>query len=75
VRPFLVAALVFCTSFARAQDSSAVFTDGFQSKRGFGAQKIIATSAIGGMLVTSLLWSYDSWWRDANGKLHFLNQS
>jgi len=65
---------LLCLSKGSAQDSVAV-TDGFQTKMGFTGRKIAATSAMGGLLVTSLIWSYDTWWRDAGRPFHFMTEN
>jgi hypothetical protein len=62
--------LILCLSKTCAQDSIYV-TDGFRLKTEFTPRKYIATGAIGGLLVTSLIWSYDTWWRDAGRKFSF----
>ena len=59
---------------AYASDSLMV-TDGFHVKPDFGGRKIVATSAIGGMLVGSLIWSYDTWWRDAGRPFRFHSEN
>lgn len=65
--------LIVCTSLASAQDSLHV-TDGFTVNPDFSGRKIVATSAIGGLLGLSLYWCYDSWWRNAGGGFHFVNE-
>jgi hypothetical protein len=70
----ILVTLIFSISIAHAQDSLSV-TDGFQVKPEFTGRKIAATSAIGGMLVMSLIWSYDTWWRDAGRPFHFKTEN
>lgn len=68
-----MAILLLCATVSRAQDSLGV-TDGFHIKPEFTGRKVVATSAIGGLLALSLYWSYDAWWRNAGGGFHFLNE-
>jgi hypothetical protein len=70
----LFVVLFVTTTLLRAQDTLAV-TDGFSVKPEFGGRKLVATTMIGGMLVTSLIWSYDTWWRDAGRPFHFKTEN
>ncbi len=74
LRSYLVALLLMCISAGRAQDSLSV-TDGFSVKPEFTGRKIVATSAIGGLMALSIYWSYDSWWRNAGGGFRFISQN
>ncbi len=65
--------LALCLSRSQAQDSLSV-TDGFHFTPGFTGKKIAATSTMGGLLGLSLFWSYDQWWKNASGGLHFISQ-
>jgi len=67
--------LVLCVSQGLfAQDSLGV-TDGSQLKPEFNGRKIASTVAIGGLLTTSLIWSYDTWWRDAGREFNFKTEN
>lgn len=74
IKQFGVILLLFCSLRAHAGDSTGV-TDGFRTKPGFGTEKIIATTAVGGLIVTSLIWSYDTWWRDAGREFNFREEN
>ncbi|MDH3253327.1 MAG: YfiM family protein, partial [Ignavibacteria bacterium] len=74
MKQFLVVLMLLSVPRAYAQDSVTV-TDGFRFKPEFTGRKVIATSAIGGLLVTSLIWSYDTWWRDAGRPFHFQSEN
>lgn len=70
----IVVFLIACSSFASAQDSLRI-TDGFHYKPDFTGRKIVATTALGGLLGLSLFWSYDSWWRDSGPEFNFITQN
>jgi len=70
----IIILLLFSFSEGYASDSLLV-TDGFRLKPEFTGRKIAATSAIGGLLVTSLLWSYDTWWRDSGREFNFITEN
>lgn len=73
MKTIVIVLLIVCSSVSRSQDSVQV-TDGFRFKPEFTGRKIVATSALGGLLTLSLFWSYDSWWKDASGGFHFITQ-
>lgn len=73
VKKLFVVMLLLCAGLASARDSLAV-TDGFRSNPDFSGRKIVATSAVGGLLGLSLYWCYDSWWRDADRRFHFVTE-
>ncbi|MBI4536040.1 MAG: DUF2279 domain-containing protein [Ignavibacteriae bacterium] len=73
MKRLVIILLLITSSWSYAKDSLAV-TDGFHLKPEFGGRKIAATASVGGLLVTSLLWSWDSWWRDAGGGFHFISE-
>ena len=62
------------SSICSAQDSLKI-TDGFLLKPELTGRKVVATGAIGVMLATSLIWSYDTWWRDAGRDFHFRTEN
>jgi Predicted periplasmic lipoprotein (DUF2279) len=74
MRHLLLVLMLVSVQQVHARDSVLV-TDGFRFKPEFTGRKIVATSAIGGMLVTSLIWSYDTWWRDAGRPFHFHSEN
>ncbi|MEK9136509.1 MAG: DUF2279 domain-containing protein [Bacteroidota bacterium] len=74
MRAVVIVLLLFCVSLSSAQDSIFV-TDGFQLKPDFTSRKVVSTVAIGGLLVTSLIWSYDTWWRDAGREFNFKTEN
>ncbi len=74
MRHLLLAVVLVLVQQANARDSLMV-TDGFRVKPEFTGRKIVATSAIGGMLVGSLIWSYDTWWRDAGRPFRFHSEN
>ena len=65
--------VIFCAK-CHAQDSAFV-TDGFRSNPDFTGRKIVATTAIGGLVGLSVYWCYDSWWRNAGGGFHFKTEN
>ena len=73
MKNLLVLLLLLSFSRSLAQDSLVV-TDGFQTKPEFTGRKIVATTAVGGLLALSLKWCYDSWWRDSRSSFHFVSQ-
>lgn len=74
MKQFLLVCMLLSVPRVYAQDS-VVVTDGFRLKPDFTGRKVIATGAIGGLLVTSLIWSYDTWWRDAGRPFHFQSEN
>jgi hypothetical protein len=70
---YVVFVFVLLISKSCAQDS-VIVTDGFRLKPEFTGRKIAATVGIGGMLATSLIWSYDAWWRDAGREFNFKSE-
>ena len=73
LKKHLILALLLSVSACQARDSLLV-TDGFHAKPEFNGRKLTATTAVGGLLLTSLIWSYDTWWRDAGRPFHFVTQ-
>lgn len=49
-------------------------TDGFTIKPGFPGKKIAASGFMGAWIATSLVWSYDSWWKGNAGPFHFQSE-
>jgi hypothetical protein len=52
-------------TMACAQDSMRV-NDGFSELNGHSSRKIVATGIVGATIAISLVWAYDSWWRDTS---------
>jgi hypothetical protein len=73
VKKILLFALLVSISTGQARDSLAV-TDGFHVKPEMNGRKVASSVAIGGLLLTSLIWSYDTWWRDAGRDFQFITQ-
>jgi len=73
LKKLLVFLVLVCVSVGFAQDSL-VITDGFRAKPEFTGRKILATAVVSGLLVVSLKWCYDSWWRDSGRTFHFVSQ-
>ena len=66
--------ILVCVTTGVARDSLAV-TEGFYVKPDLTGRKILATSAVGGLLGLSVYWCYDSWWRDSSRKFHFVTEN
>jgi hypothetical protein len=52
-----------------------VLTDGFLTKPGFTGKKIVATTMVGAWLATSLVWSYDAWWKGTSSPFTFTSEN
>jgi hypothetical protein len=71
--PLLLLLLLF-PQIACAQDSVKV-TDGFRQFDEWTTRKYLATGLVGGILGVSMVWSYDSWWRDNARSFHFQSEN
>ena len=88
VQRIILVLVVLGTSSSRSQssavtaevmpvDSSAPLrkmTDGFTTRHGFTGKKIAATGFMGTWMLTSLVWSYDSWWKGNASPFHFQSE-
>jgi hypothetical protein len=70
----LAVALLICSMSKSFSQDSVVVTDGFRLKPEFTGRKIASTVAIGSLMATSLIWSYDTWWRDAGREFNFKSE-
>lgn len=55
-----------------AQDTSRAVARSAESP-GWSARKVVATGAVGGILVGSLIGSYNDWWKDSAEPFHFVD--
>lgn len=65
MRRLLLIVIAGSVASSSAQDSVRV-TEGFQELNGYSGRKIVATGIVGATLAISLVWAYDSWWKDAS---------
>ncbi len=49
--------------------------DGFLTKPEFTGKKIVATGILGAWMVTSLVWSYDAWWKGTSAPFHLKSEN
>jgi len=70
VRQIVSVLLVVCVCEAFAQDSMH-FTEGFDRNPDFAGRKVLATGMVGGLIIFSLAWSYDAWWKDNRSPFTF----
>jgi hypothetical protein len=66
--------LLLSVSTSSAQDSALV-TEGFRQKDGWTTRKVLATSIVGTIMLTTLYDSYDTWWKNAEKPFSFLGHS
>lgn len=67
-----LALLLLRTASGSAQESGPVDrVDGFPQQDVSTVRKVLATSTVAGFLGFSLIWSYDSWWKNAKTSFYF----
>ena len=72
----LLIMFVVRSGYGLAQDTTLVtHIDGFPQHEVGTVRKVLATSMVAGFLGFSLVWSYDSWWKDSKTRFFFKDEN